>query len=623
MADLSQVSTPDLQNFQAGNLAQVSTPGLLALQALHAEPAAANANSQLWPITQAIDPANVIPKVTSALMSPLNSLISSTYNADKSAFTQAFPNASAAIGNTVDADKNAISSVVNPISQAIQNSPSAQAVLNGPVVGALRDAAKIAPAVIPAEGALEDAANSMGAWSPAPGTFIKPTPAVTSGSLLGQTLPDGSYDMGEAGRAYQAANNAGATLKPAALDKAIAQANQAAGENTAVQDAFGSGPVHDALYGNGSSTVGLNGLAGRALSLQDAHALDMSLGDQINSQIVNGQMSSDGLKLQKIQNSLRDNLMYPDPSDINGGASGFGAWQQGNDIYSQGKKIQAIEQIAQKANGTQNPSSAIQTGLNNLYNNAKKTRGWSDQELEGLKTASETGIVGDALRTFGSKIIPAIAAPLGGLAGYSAGGIEGGMLGSSISGGVSYAGGRVLKAGANAIQNGRVNDLIQMLSQNTKFVPQAVDAAANTVADTATKLLPSPQNMSALPMTAEQVAIAQAQMRRASGMTGGMNSEAADMSGTAATGNIVPQNQRPGLPAPGQASALPMTAEQIAILQAQNAANAGPVMPLYSGGAMQVPPPGNPGIADYLANSQAAQGSIPEQMARNRAKRAK
>lgn len=93
------------------------------------------------------------------------------------------------------------------------------------------------------------------------------------------------------------------------------------------------------------------------------------------------------------------------------------------------------------------------------------------------------------------------------------------------------------------------------------------------------KLLPSPENMSALPMTDSQIAIARAKLRQTYQPTG------ADMSGGAATGNIVPQNQRLRLPSPKQLSPLPASPQQIAQAQAQLAARGNAVNPQYSGNA--------------------------------------
>lgn len=54
MADLSQVSTADLKNFQAGNLKAISTPGLLAIQAAHT--AAAPQQDNAAPVPAAASP---------------------------------------------------------------------------------------------------------------------------------------------------------------------------------------------------------------------------------------------------------------------------------------------------------------------------------------------------------------------------------------------------------------------------------------------------------------------------------------------------------------------------------------------------------------------------------------
>lgn len=159
----------------------------------------------------------------------------------------------------------------------------------------------------------------------------------------------------------------------------------------------------------------INGFKNTRLTLQDAQNLDEYLGEAIDGFTDSfGKVNKSGRKLLDVQSRFRNSIENADDTLIEGGKQGFEALKEGRALWSAQLKLRDIERIVQRAELTQNPSTAIQTGFRNLLTNAKKSKGYTKEELAAIEKAAKTGIVTDILKTGGSRLVPIIAGASGG-----------------------------------------------------------------------------------------------------------------------------------------------------------------------------------------------------------------
>lgn len=158
----------------------------------------------------------------------------------------------------------------------------------------------------------------------------------------------------------------------------------------------------------------INSFKNTRLTLQDAQNLDEYLGEAIDDFTELGQVSKSGKKLLDIQSRFRNAIENADDTLIEGGKEGFKALKEGRALWSAQLKMRDIERIIQRAELTDNPATAIKTGFRNLLANAKKSKGYTKDELRLIEKAAKTGVVTDLLKTGGSRLVPIIAGASGG-----------------------------------------------------------------------------------------------------------------------------------------------------------------------------------------------------------------
>lgn len=343
--------------------------------------------------------------------------------------------------------------VAQKYGQAEQNFPRTTDALNavGTTVGvaanvlsAMRMASEVGPTVREAASAVKDA--------------VTPAPAI----------PTSDQVFGEATKAYKAADASGASLKPDATNAFIQQANKEAGQNAASLKMSGPDAVTSLL---GDEDKGINSFANQPLTLQDAHAMDKDLGDAITSNLRSGN-DSIANRLGKIQGALRDNLMTPDPANINGGAQGFQAWQEGNRLWSQASRLEDVEGIQKNAVGADVPSTAIKNGAKALLKkvNASGGRGWTEDQITALTEASQTGALTGVMKVLGSRLGAVTGGAVGASIGAGVGGVPGALVGNLIGNATGNAVGAPFRAGATALQSGKVKNVLRTIAQDSKYL---------------------------------------------------------------------------------------------------------------------------------------------------------
>ena len=113
-----------------------------------------------------------------------------------------------------------------------------------------------------------------------------------------------------------------------------------------------------------------------------------------------------------------------------GGADGFDALRTGRQAWAAAMKLRDLEAIQQRAEMTEQPSTSIRTQIRTILGNAKKSRGYTDEELAALRNAADRGALGSTLHVFGSRLVPYAA----GVFGLS----HGGPLGTVVEGTVAH-----------------------------------------------------------------------------------------------------------------------------------------------------------------------------------------
>lgn len=195
----------------------------------------------------------------------------------------------------------------------------------------------------------------------------------------------------------------------------------------------------------------------KPISFQGAQEIDEHLSDLIDKETdpITGQ-NKQAVKLSNLQDSFRDAMANGPLSDARG------AW-------TQAMKMGDVERMVTRAQGTANPSRAMQTYANTLRSKSGKTSWWNDDELGGLAKLASPGIATPVLRTLttgGTLAGAGLGAALG--EGGGVGGEIGAMIGSGVGKGVS----ELSRKAATAIKVGQAQDLLNTIGKNSpRFTP--------------------------------------------------------------------------------------------------------------------------------------------------------
>lgn len=216
-----------------------------------------------------------------------------------------------------------------------------------------------------------------------------------------------------ANQAYQKADQVGGTLSSQLTDDFLNRVGGLKPKSVAGQTVPIDGKFREVVDF-------VDNLRGKDLSLQDAQTLDEYLGDAIDSFTEMGRVNKTGQKLLTMQRELRNVIEGAQPGQISGGTAGFEALKEGRQLWAAQMKLRDIEKIISRAENMQNPAQSIKTGFNTLLHNAKKTRGYTKEELKLIEKAANTGVFTDILQTVGSRLNPIITGAAGGGLGATA-----------------------------------------------------------------------------------------------------------------------------------------------------------------------------------------------------------
>jgi len=182
-------------------------------------------------------------------------------------------------------------------------------------------------------------------------------------------------------------------------------------------------------------------------TLEAAQRTYSRLGDVATEEFRKSGNSETYRELTQIQSNMRDRISPPD-------LAGDDPWTNARKAWSQAMKMEDIEQMKARADGTKNPQTSFQTQINNMLNNPSRVRGWSDEEKAALRDAGQNGVIGGVLHVVGSRAIPVIAAAIE---------TQHGPYAATIAGLTTYGLGSAAKNAENWLQTRRYDQALRLL----------------------------------------------------------------------------------------------------------------------------------------------------------------
>lgn len=247
---------------------------------------------------------------------------------------------------------------------------------------------------------------------------------------------------------YQKADDVGGQLTPEVTNKFLDKAQSIGPQTPEGQLIRGESPITQL-------TQRIEGMRDQPISLRAAQEIDEGLGDIVDKEYGLKGLSKDGRNVLDLQSAFRSMIQNAGPEDTVGGTEGFAALKDGRAAWSQAAKMGDLERIQTRAQLSDNPATAIKSGIRTLLSNPQRARGYTPEEVSALKSAANRGILGGTLHVFGYRMIPAVA----GAAGFVGGGVPGAVataMGAQV-------GSSLMRRAAAALQTNRLDNALGTL----------------------------------------------------------------------------------------------------------------------------------------------------------------
>lgn len=235
------------------------------------------------------------------------------------------------------------------------------------------------------------------------------------------------------------------------------------------------------------------GWRGKTMSLDELDRLDKNLSDKIHSKYLDprtGDYTNNGRLLLQMQRKIRA-LADAAPT------AGNDALTNGRQFYAAERRVRDINDVFRRAEvAPGDKDKALQAGFRALYNDKDGLIGWPDEAVEALKVAATPGWTREMLGPIVQKLTSTIMLGSGNVAG--AAGVHAASLAAKGA-----------RTAATVKRGTKVQDALAA-DAFAKERPVKIDAPEYPPQG----LLPPPDKMSALPMTEQQVNIAQRLMNR-------------------------------------------------------------------------------------------------------------
>lgn len=193
----------------------------------------------------------------------------------------------------------------------------------------------------------------------------------------------------------------------------------------------------------------------KPMTLQGLQEADEGITALITKEYGPTGLTKDGLKLQEIQRNLRRQVLDAGEGDMQGSPAGFDALNSGRQAWAAAMKLRDLEAIRDRASRTEQPSTSIRTQVRTLLGDARKSRGYTPEEIASLEDAAQRGVLGGAFHIAGGRLMPMMAAA----AGFGTGGVLGAIANAAIAGPVG-TGARNVATALQERRLGRVADIV-------------------------------------------------------------------------------------------------------------------------------------------------------------------
>lgn len=397
--------------------------------------------------------------------SPFAALANAPAAASNALFGTQFPEQNYAVSQALDKiglprPANGLERVVGDAAQALTGTgATAKIGQAAPALASLAD-----DVALQAKSALGSSVASGSTREAGGGTVAQTLAGLAGGMAAGKSVRSpvkGAEEMRRnASKTYANAAQKGGVLKPEFTNSFIDEISKLSPQTQAGKIMAGS---DDALT---RITERANGLRDKPISLAEAQEIDEYLGEVIDGFTEMGRVTKQGKKILDVQSKFRQMIDEASPNDIVGGKEGFDALKSARKEWSKSAKLSDIERIIQRAELMDNPAQGIKSGFRTMLANPNRLRGFNEQEQAAIKKAAESGIVTDALRVFGSRLIPIVT--IG----------SGGGVGSALAAQGATA---LSRTGATKLQMKRADALARLVSgEKSKVDYKAMPRALGT-----------------------------------------------------------------------------------------------------------------------------------------------
>lgn len=262
---------------------------------------------------------------------------------------------------------------------------------------------------------------------------------------------------------YKVAEQAGGSIKPQAADKFLDDIASIRTKDEIARELGGK----DFIAENAGV---FESMRGKPITLKRASAIDQRLTELLDNETVFGKPSQNGRQILLAREKLRNLMSNITDADVEGGKQGFEAYKKAREMWAQAARMRDVESIINRASGMEQPATGIRSGFRALLNNPDRLKGFSKEEISAIKRASQTGIVGNLFRAFGSGLTPLVAG--------GAGLATSGPVGSLISGAAGYGLQQGSKSIGTAMQMSRAKKVADLIARPTGQAANTMGALA-------------------------------------------------------------------------------------------------------------------------------------------------
>lgn len=301
----------------------------------------------------------------------------------------------------------------------------------GSVIGGAKSLANAIPEISSlAQNAVMQARGAIGSSGAASGTKeagggqIAQTLAGLVGGIASTRQPFSRNDNGPRNFAADIKDDARDSYADANQSGAVLNKNVSAFVPKIIENDFSkTGKMNARLHGDTLSVLDdlKNDAENGNLSLEQLHQYRQLFSDVVQKNLhPNGSLQPDAMKANQAIDAI-DSVIESagqNPGMLSSGSpDAIAAWQKAQGLWKQSAQVNDIERIMNRADMFEQPATALRTGFRTLANNPKRMNAYS-QDLQALiRRAATISMPVEVLRGLGSRLISAVMAGTGNIAG--------------------------------------------------------------------------------------------------------------------------------------------------------------------------------------------------------------